>query len=54
MTIASRVARMSYGVRYKCTFIEGIHDACDKVWDMKELEYKADNQMRWFLEEVGP
>ncbi|KAH7197175.1 uncharacterized protein B0J16DRAFT_377627 [Fusarium flagelliforme] len=51
MTIASRVARMSYGVKYCTPFIEGRRDARDKFWDEKTLEYKADNQMEWFLVE---
>ena len=44
---------MSYGIKYSTPFIEGRHDARDKVWDKRELEYKAANQMDWFLEEVS-
>jgi len=44
---------MSYGIKYRTSFVEGRHDARDKVWDEKELEYKANNQMEWFLVEVS-
>lgn len=28
------------------------HDVRDKVWDDREQQFKAQNQMEWFLKEV--
>jgi hypothetical protein len=43
---------MSYGVKYHTTFIAGKHKKVDKTWNDDEQEYKAGNQMEWFLKEV--
>ncbi|KPM41605.1 hypothetical protein AK830_g4982 [Neonectria ditissima] len=47
--VGARIARMSYGVEYYCTWIEGVHQSRDKVWKEKSCEYVAQNQMEWFL-----
>ncbi|RGP68404.1 hypothetical protein FSPOR_5283 [Fusarium sporotrichioides] len=49
--VESRVARMSYGVGYRTSFIQGKHKTVDRVWCDKEKEWFANNQMKWFLEE---
>lgn len=52
LNVEARVARMSYGVKYRTPFIAGKHRKVDKVWDDDEQEYQAHNQMQWFLKEV--
>ncbi|GKT98514.1 chaperone protein [Fusarium langsethiae] len=49
--VKSRVARMSYGVSYSEPFIRVKHKKKDQYWCDKEQEWKADNQMQWFLKE---
>jgi hypothetical protein len=44
---------MSYGVQYRTPFIHGKHKKKDQVWCDKENQWKADNQMEWFLKEVS-
>lgn len=53
MVVESRVARMSYGVRYSTPFLHGKHKKKDQYWCDKEKWLKADNQMQWFLEQVS-
>ncbi|KAF5017906.1 hypothetical protein F66182_10135 [Fusarium sp. NRRL 66182] len=51
VNIESRIARMSYGIRYRTRFIVGLHDECDKIWSEEEQEFETDNKMTWFLRE---
>ncbi|OBS27025.1 hypothetical protein FPOA_00966 [Fusarium poae] len=51
VVVTSRVARMSYGIKYRANFIHGKHKKKDRVWDNKQNVWKADNQMEWFLKE---
>lgn len=45
---------MSYGYKYRTVFIPGVHLECDKIWDDREMKFKAENQMQWFLSKVPP
>ncbi|EJT76944.1 hypothetical protein GGTG_06858 [Gaeumannomyces tritici R3-111a-1] len=47
--VTSTIARASLGVDSLDTFIKGKHLVEDKYWCEKELEHKANNQMKWFL-----
>ncbi|KAF5575134.1 hypothetical protein FPANT_11463 [Fusarium pseudoanthophilum] len=49
VNVEARVARMSYGIKYRTRFIEGLHDEADKEWCYKHQHYRAQNQMEWFL-----
>ncbi|EWG37123.1 hypothetical protein FVEG_00874 [Fusarium verticillioides 7600] len=49
--IDSRIARCSYGVCFTDTFVPKRHRVCDKVWSEERQEYRAENQMKWFLRE---
>ncbi|UPK98618.1 hypothetical protein LCI18_009553 [Fusarium solani-melongenae] len=49
--IQSRIARMSYGTKYHTRFISGLHDLQDKYWDECHHEYRAKDQMFWYLRE---
>ncbi|KAJ4131118.1 hypothetical protein NW768_006660 [Fusarium equiseti] len=51
VNVEARVARMSYGISYCTKFIEGKHDERDKIWCFGEREFKARNQIEWFLKE---
>ncbi|KAF9769155.1 hypothetical protein IL306_013482 [Fusarium sp. DS 682] len=51
VNVEAQVARMSYGIRYRTPFIVGKHKKVDKVWNEEAQEYKAENQMKWFLKE---
>lgn len=51
--VTSTIARASLGIVVCPQFVEGKHLHKDKRWCKKELEYKADNQMCWFLKRVG-
>ncbi|KAF5663106.1 Hsp70 chaperone protein [Fusarium heterosporum] len=51
VNVETRIARMSYGIRYRTPFVEGEHKLYDKVWEPKEQVFKAKNQMQWFLKE---
>ncbi|KAM0365519.1 hypothetical protein HYE67_008802 [Fusarium culmorum] len=42
---------MSYGILYSTPFIPGKHKKKDQFWCSKENEWKATNQMEWFLKE---
>lgn len=43
---------MSYGVSCHDKFDRSKHREEDKVWAEDRYEYRADNQIRWFLKEV--
>ncbi|KAH6859112.1 hypothetical protein BKA58DRAFT_473205 [Alternaria rosae] len=47
--ISSTVSRASFGSVFRSTFDATEHLQEDKVWSSEELEWKADNQMRWYL-----
>ncbi|QPC75339.1 hypothetical protein HYE68_006091 [Fusarium pseudograminearum] len=51
MAVTSRVARMSYGIRYNAYFVQGKHKKKDRVWCSKRNSWMAKNQMQWFLSE---
>jgi ABC-type uncharacterized transport system ATPase subunit len=52
VNVEARIARMSYGINFQTPFVWGKHDVRDKVWDDREQQFKAQNQMEWFLKEV--
>ncbi|KAF4478595.1 hypothetical protein FAGAP_12288 [Fusarium agapanthi] len=49
--VDSRIARCSYGVCFTDTFVPNRHRVRDKVWSEERQEWRADNQMKWFLRE---
>ncbi|KAM0564412.1 hypothetical protein ACHAPJ_000625 [Fusarium lateritium] len=49
--VDTRVARRSYGVQFQCKFDPIKHLRRHKVWSEKEQEWKASDQMAWFLRE---
>ncbi|KAI1022675.1 hypothetical protein LB503_000738 [Fusarium chuoi] len=51
VTVGARVARNSYGVRFSTEFDPQKHRRCDKYWSEEEQEWRASNQMQWFLRE---
>ncbi|KAF5601485.1 mitochondrial-type heat shock 70 [Fusarium subglutinans] len=51
VTVGARVARNSYGVRFGCKFDPQKHRQCDKHWSEQRQEWRAGNQMEWFLRE---
>lgn len=51
--VVARVSRLSYGISYSTRFQDDIHEAKDKYWCKKRQEWRANNQMEWFLERVG-
>ncbi|KAH7256673.1 hypothetical protein BKA59DRAFT_490663 [Fusarium tricinctum] len=51
VNVEARIARMSYGINFQPPFVWGKHDVRDKVWDDREQQFKAQNQMEWFLKE---
>jgi len=50
--ISSTVSRASFGNVFRSTFDATEHLQEDKVWSSNELEWKADNQMKWYLKRV--
>lgn len=50
--VTSTIARASYGMKYRIRFDESKHSEEDKVWSTDELEWKAKNQMKWFVRKV--
>ncbi|KAI9149948.1 Heat shock 70 kDa protein 12B [Paramyrothecium foliicola] len=49
VAVTSTVARASYGTTYRTPFDNAIHVQEDKVWDERELIWKAENQVKWFI-----
>ncbi|KAF5713871.1 hypothetical protein FMUND_7702 [Fusarium mundagurra] len=49
--VETRVARMSYGIKCRTPFVEGHHNEADKLWSHVYQNYRAENQMAWFLKE---
>ncbi|KAF5617449.1 Hsp70 chaperone protein [Fusarium sp. NRRL 52700] len=49
--IDSRIARCSYGVCFTDTFVPNRHRVRDNVWSEQRQEWRAENQMKWFLRE---
>ncbi|KAI0453565.1 hypothetical protein F5B21DRAFT_525719 [Xylaria acuta] len=47
--VHTRVARLSYGWRFRAEFDETIHDIRDRIWDDLDGSWKADNQMEWVI-----
>ncbi len=43
---------MSYGFRYHIKWDPKVHEEQDKMYSELEEEYRADNQMNWFLKQV--
>ena len=52
ISVTSTIARQSFGTAKWVPFIEGVHLDADKEWDDDEGEWKANNQMDWFLKKV--
>ncbi|KAF5561106.1 mitochondrial-type heat shock 70 [Fusarium napiforme] len=51
VTVGARVARNSYGVSFRTDFDPQKHRQSDKVWSEERQEWRAENQMQWFLRE---
>lgn len=51
--VISTISRASYGVMYRDKFNFNQHLKEDKVWSPEQCEWRADNQMAWFLKRVG-
>ncbi|KAL6400259.1 hypothetical protein AUP68_15955 [Ilyonectria robusta] len=47
--VTSTISRASYGVMYRDKFDFNQHLKEDKVWSPEQCEWRADNQMAWFL-----
>jgi hypothetical protein len=54
IAVTSTVSRLSLGISHTEPFIEGTHLVSDKQWDSDECEWKAINQMDWYLKRVCP
>ncbi len=52
-TVKSHIARYSYGMCSAVPFIEGEHQAHDRVTDQSSGMPYAKDQMLWFIEKVG-
>ncbi|RKL33579.1 hypothetical protein BFJ72_g9803 [Fusarium proliferatum] len=51
VTVGARVARNSYGVMFSTEFDPQKHQRSDKYWSEDRQEWRASNQMEWFLRE---
>ncbi|KUJ09099.1 actin-like ATPase domain-containing protein [Mollisia scopiformis] len=49
ISITSTISRSSFGTIFRAKFEAGKHLEYEKVWDNNECEYKAENQMAWYL-----
>ncbi|KAF4434909.1 actin-like ATPase domain-containing [Fusarium acutatum] len=49
ITVTSTISRAHYGVTYDAPCEEGKHLEEGKVWDSDQGEYRAENQMEWYL-----
>ncbi|KAF4982165.1 hypothetical protein FZEAL_2142 [Fusarium zealandicum] len=47
--VTSTISRASYGVMFQVEFDESKHLLEDKIWDADEGNWKATNQMRWYV-----
>ncbi|KAI0970582.1 hypothetical protein F4678DRAFT_479977 [Xylaria arbuscula] len=47
--ITSTVSRASYGIEYNTVYNPLVHLEEDKIWDDNEEDWKATNQMKWYL-----
>lgn len=50
--VVSTVARQSIGMVTRETFIEGVHEECDRIWGKLEGCCLAGNQMQWLIQKV--
>ncbi|KAH8647092.1 hypothetical protein BGZ60DRAFT_521403 [Tricladium varicosporioides] len=49
INVISTVSRLSFGIRVQVPFKNGKHLEEDKIWDEDDCEWKATNQMDWYL-----
>ncbi|RSM15432.1 hypothetical protein CDV31_005025 [Fusarium ambrosium] len=47
--VTSTISRLSYGLFYNAPFDSSVHLEQDKKWDEAAHEWKATNQMQWYL-----
>jgi hypothetical protein len=52
--VVNHISKYSYGCVYAPEFIENEHLKEDRFWDEIRCVWKADNQLRWFLNKVKP
>jgi hypothetical protein len=50
--VKERIARSSYGIEVNEPFDPEAHDERDKFWDERRQQWRAKNQMLWFLKQV--
>lgn len=55
--VLSRISRANYGVAYTIAYDEKLHGTNsfhpdDFLWCKRELKWKVENQMRWYLRKV--
>jgi len=48
-TVTNHIAKYHYGIKFQEVFVDSKHLSVDKVWDMIECDWKAHNQMRWYI-----
>lgn len=51
--VTSTVSRTGIGLLMDVPFVHCVHLEEDKKWCPLELNYKASNQVKWFLAKVG-
>ncbi|KAK1993417.1 hypothetical protein LX36DRAFT_684302 [Colletotrichum falcatum] len=51
VTVKSRVARVNYGTVFCTDFNPKVHSSIDRTWSEDEMEWKADNQVEWYLKQ---
>ncbi|KIL94945.1 hypothetical protein FAVG1_01876 [Fusarium avenaceum] len=49
--VGARIARRSYGICFHTKFNPKIHEISDRFWSDDQQEWRAKDQMRWFLKE---
>lgn len=51
--IGSRIARRSYGIQYSTRWNRLKHKKKDRYFDSVEYQWRARNQMDWFIKKVS-
>ncbi|GKT54566.1 HSP70 family chaperone [Colletotrichum tofieldiae] len=51
VSVRSRIARASYGIKYTADFDKKKHSASSRAWREDEQKWEVDNQMDWFLKQ---
>jgi hypothetical protein len=52
LNVGSTIARQSLGVHTIDSFKEGVHRKADKYWDEIQGEWRAKDQVKWYIYKV--